>query len=145
MMAGVAAFAAHDVAAKKLVHDELPLVQLVALRALVGWAVVAPWALAQGRGELRPVQPALHAARVLLQGCAIVTFFAALRTIPLATASAVVLAAPALSTLLAVVVLKERVTGADWAGVAAGCLGVAIIVRPGGFEIDTGLAFALVS
>jgi drug/metabolite transporter (DMT)-like permease len=145
MVAGVAAFATHDVAAKKLAHDALPLVQLVGLRAAVGLVAVAPLALAQGRAELRPSDPGLHAARVILQGGAIAAFFAALRTIPLATASAVVLAAPALSTLLAVAILHERATHADWAGVVAGCIGVMIIVRPGGFEIDSGFAFALIS
>ncbi len=49
---------------------------------------------------------------------------------------------PALATVLAVLILKERVRPIEWLAVAVGFAGVLLVVRPG-FDIGTGIFWAL--
>jgi drug/metabolite transporter (DMT)-like permease len=73
--------------------------------------------------------------RQLLRGALMVTvsllYFAAVRSLPLAQATAVFFTTPMLVTLFATVFLKERPGWATWLAVAGGFLGVMIVVRPG--------------
>ena len=61
---------------------------------------------------------------------AFVSFYAALRHLPLADAVAIAFGSPFLVTALAGVVLKEHV-GRQWLAIAVGFLGMLLIVRPG--------------
>jgi drug/metabolite transporter (DMT)-like permease len=58
-------------------------------------------------------------------------FFNALKFLPLAEATAINYTTPTLVILLSVLVLKERMTLPRWAFVAAGMVGMLLIVRPG--------------
>jgi drug/metabolite transporter (DMT)-like permease len=58
-------------------------------------------------------------------------FFSALKFMPMAEASSISFVAPMLVTLLGVLLLKEKVEPARWVAVAAGFVGVVIIIRPG--------------
>ncbi len=58
-------------------------------------------------------------------------FFSALKFMPMAEASSISFVAPMLATLLGVLLLKEKVEPARWVAVAAGFVGVLIIIRPG--------------
>ncbi|MCX7201910.1 MAG: DMT family transporter [Burkholderiales bacterium] len=73
--------------------------------------------------------------RQLLRGALMVTvsllYFAAVRYLPLAQATAVFFTTPMLVTLFATVFLKERPGWATWLALAGGFLGVMIVVRPG--------------
>jgi drug/metabolite transporter (DMT)-like permease len=57
--------------------------------------------------------------------------FTSLRYLPLAEFTALVMLAPIASTILARLVLKERVTWQRWCMVALGFVGVLLVVRPG--------------
>ena len=58
-------------------------------------------------------------------------FFFALRHVPLADASAVMLIAPIIVTALSVPLLKEHVGVRRWAGVVIGFAGAILIIKPG--------------
>ncbi len=58
-------------------------------------------------------------------------FFASLRYVPLANASALLLVSPIIVTALSFPVLGERVGPRRWAGVVFGFAGALIIIRPG--------------
>ena len=58
-------------------------------------------------------------------------FFLAVRTVPLAEASAIMFLAPILVTALSGPLLGETVGPRRWAGVAAGFVGAMMVVRPG--------------
>ena len=60
-----------------------------------------------------------------------VFFVLSLRSLPVPEASAINFVSPLLITVLAVPVLGEAVRPAGWAAVAAGFLGVLVVVRPG--------------
>ena len=81
---------------------------------------------------LRTRRPRLQLARGVTLAFATLLFFSALSLMPIAEASAITFVSPLLLTALSVVLLRERVPPVAWVAVAAGFVGVLIIIRPGG-------------
>ena len=90
----------------------------------VGLALGGPRALATRR-------PLMHLARGLLATGATLTFFLGLTLLPLAEVSAIAFTAPLFVTVLAVPLLGERPSRAQWVATCAGFGGVLLIARPG--------------
>ena len=76
-------------------------------------------------------RPWLQILRGILALMTSVLFFAGLRFIPLADATALAVTAPIIVAVLSMPMLGERVGPRQWVGVAAGFLGALIIVHPG--------------
>jgi drug/metabolite transporter (DMT)-like permease len=74
-----------------------------------------------------------------------VCFFSALKFLPLAEATALSYTSPILVTLMAGWFLSERLTAPRWAFVAAGMVGMLLIVRPGSAILTPSALFALSS
>ena len=88
----------------------------------------------------RPRSQILRAVMLIgTTGCAM----AALRTMPLAEATAILFATPLAVALLAGPILGERVGIARWIALAAGCGGMLLVARPGGAMSAAGIAWAL--
>jgi len=82
-------------------------------------------------GLARTRRPGLQIVRGMLLAASSMLFFSALKFMPMAEASSISFVAPMLVTLLGVTLLKEKVEPARWLAVAAGFIGVLIIIRPG--------------
>ena len=82
-------------------------------------------------GLVRTKRPGLQIARGFLLAASSLTFFSALKFMPMAEASSISFITPILVTLLGVFLLKEKVEFARWVAVVAGFVGVLIIIRPG--------------
>ncbi|MGI9333026.1 MAG: DMT family transporter [Gammaproteobacteria bacterium] len=112
-------------------------------RFVVGVATVVPFACLTrafaGLGWRFAYQQAIRGA--LVAG-AIGMIITALESIPLADAFGAFFIGPALATVLAALVLRERVTRIEWVAVALGFLGVLLVVRPSG-DMSVGLLWAL--
>jgi drug/metabolite transporter (DMT)-like permease len=120
--------------------------QMLAIRSTVAVALLAAILGASGGlGKLRTRQPLAHAARALCGLVAFVTFYAALRHLPLADAVAVAFGSPFLVTALAHVFLKERARAGNWLAIAVGFLGMVLIVRPGASGFHPAALLVLVS
>tara|TARA_E500000318_G_C3551174_1_gene208977 strand:- start:641 stop:1555 length:915 start_codon:yes stop_codon:yes gene_type:complete len=76
-----------------------------------------------------------------IRGCFLflstILFFGAIASLPLAEAAAISFMAPVLTVGLSALILKESVGIRRWSAVAAGFLGVLIILRPGLQELTT--------
>jgi len=81
---------------------------------------------------VRTRRPRLQLARGVTLALATLLFFSALSLMPIAEASAITFVSPLLLTALSVALLRERVPPVAWIAVAAGFVGVLIIIRPGG-------------
>lgn len=131
-MAAMLVFSLNDMLIKSLSGD-FPLHQVMALRAVVALAfllaVLVP--LSGGYGQLRTRRPGMHALRGGFVFLANLCFFLGLAALPLAEAVALSFLSPFLITLLSVLLLGERVGPRRWASIAAGLIGVAIVLRPG--------------
>lgn len=82
-------------------------------------------------GLVRTRHLGLQIVRGTLLAASSMLFFSALKFMPIAEASSISFVAPMLVTLLGVFLLKEKVEPAQWVAVAAGFVGVLIIIRPG--------------
>jgi drug/metabolite transporter (DMT)-like permease len=120
-----------DATAKVLVVDHA-LLLVVWARYAGQLAVVTPFAWHRGgHGFWRTRHPRIPWLRSACLFGATVCFFAGLRYLPLAEASAVTFLAPVIIVMLSAPMLGEKPTRARWLAVAAGFTGVLILLRPG--------------
>jgi drug/metabolite transporter (DMT)-like permease len=132
MVLGVASLSFMD-ALGKAVAARYPVFEMLAIRSTVALALLTLLLATRRRlGTLRTRQPGGHAFRSVCGLVAFVSFYAALRDLPLADAVAIAFGSPFLVTALARVVLKERVGFQRWAAIVVGFLGMLVVVRPEG-------------
>jgi drug/metabolite transporter (DMT)-like permease len=86
----------------------------------------------------------LQLARGALSVVGILAVYYALSVTPLATVTALNFTMPIFTTVLAVLLLKERVDIAKWSAILFGFAGVFVIVRPGIVEVNTGALLVIV-
>jgi drug/metabolite transporter (DMT)-like permease len=131
-----------DGLAKYLSADYSPLF-LSWMRYAVASAIVLPLAAARhGRHLFPSTQLPSHVLRTLFLVAAMTLYFLAIARIPLATAVSAYFVGPIIAVVLAVVLLKERLTVRKGVSLALGFAGSLVIVRPGG-AIEPGLLLAL--
>ncbi|OBX18984.1 hypothetical protein A9995_09710 [Erythrobacter sp. QSSC1-22B] len=107
--------------------------EMMFYRALFGLPVVLIWVFATGGvGVLSTQRPLAHLGRTALGILAILCSLQALVMLPLAEAATIGFTMPIFATLLAWLLLRERVGRRRWLAVACGLFGVVIIMRPGG-------------
>ena len=131
IVCGVVCFSIVDATAKWLGQDFAP-IQILFFRHLFG---IVPIVFLVWRGgglqALRTRRPLAHALRAGLLFTALLSFFTALRGLPLAEAIAVGFTAPLFVTALAGPLLGESVGPRRWAAVVVGFVGALVMVRPG--------------
>lgn len=122
--------AAMDSTAKAL-SDQVPVAQIVWARYLGQTLIVVAICAPRLRTTLATRNLGLQAVRSALLLGVTVLYFAALGPLKLAEAAALLQTAPLMITLMAAVVLRERVGPRRWAGVAVGLMGALLLIRPG--------------
>ncbi len=140
------AFSIND-AAIKFLSGGYALHQIVLIRSLVGLAlllmIIVP--LQGGFGVLRTRRFGMH---MLRGGCVVfanTTFFLGLAVLPLADAMAVFFVSPLLITLFSALFLGERIGPRRQLAVAAGMIGVLIMIRPGAGDFNLALLLPLIA
>lgn len=131
MVLGMGCFAVED-ACIKVVARHLPVGQILLVLGLGGGLLFG--ALAWARGESPLSRRALHPAvlgRNLAEMIGTFGYVLAVAFSPLTTATAIFQAMPLAVTMGAALFLGERVGWRRWLAIAAGFLGVMIVVRPG--------------
>ena len=130
LLAGIC-FSTLDATAKFLLQDHA-LFLVVWARYAGQMLVVAPiaWTRA-GPGFWRTHHLKMQLARSLCLVSATACFFAGLRFLPLAEASAISFLAPMFAIVLSMPVLGERPTRARWIASIVGFAGILMLVRPG--------------
>ena len=145
MAAAMAGFTMND-AITKAVSSEMNFGQMMLVRGVVAIAMIA--ALAWHQGALRPLRTLVMkpvALRVAGEVLGTVTFLAAIVHLPLANTAAIFQALPLAVTLGAALMFGEPVGWRRWLAIAAGFIGVLIIVRPGVEGFNQFSLFALIS
>jgi drug/metabolite transporter (DMT)-like permease len=132
MAIAVATFALMDACLKLLTPHYAPM-QVAALRGLSSWPLITAWVLyAGGPRQLLRVRWSLHLLRGVLSIVMLAAFAYALRTLPLAETYSLFFVAPLIITMLAALVLRERVDWRGWAAILFGFCGTLIVLRPSG-------------
>ena len=131
MSAAMAAFTIND-AITKAVSSEMNFGQIMLVRGLVAIVLIA--ALAWHRDALRPLRTLMMkpvALRVVGEIGGTISFMAAIVHLPLANTAAIFQALPLAITFGAALIFGEPVGWRRWSAIAAGFVGVLIVVRPG--------------
>jgi drug/metabolite transporter (DMT)-like permease len=100
-------------------------------RYAVHAAAMTLWIVLSPDRTFRTANPLFQIARGALLAFASAMAFAALRRMPVAEFTAIVMLTPLAATLFARIWLKERVSRLRWILVAGGFIGALIVVRPG--------------
>jgi drug/metabolite transporter (DMT)-like permease len=108
----------------------------------IGSALCAVALVASGPGfaSLRTRRVGAHVGRMALGLVAMGLNFVAMIWLPLAEATAIGFTVPIFSTILAALLLKEATGRWRWGAVAAGFVGVLLIVQPGSGQVPLGPA-----
>jgi drug/metabolite transporter (DMT)-like permease len=88
-------------------------------------------------------RPLLHLIRVITLGTAVACTYFAYRNLPLALATSIGMTGPLFTTVLAMLLLKDRVSLAKWSLILLGYAGVIVSVRPHEMAISIGVWSAL--
>lgn len=149
MLLAVFNLAILDAGVKWLTAD-YPIPQIGFLRYCIGLCLAVALAMRFGGvATLKTRRLGGHALRSILNMTTMVTFYLALRLMPLADAVAVTFAAPLFMTALSVPLLREKVGPRRWAAIVVGFAGVLLIAGPGsgpdGIAIGWGAILALIS
>ena len=134
MALGMVSFVAND-ALIKLVSVSLPSGQLIFIRGLFAIALLLAMSAWLGAwrvpgGPLRALGQRAVLLRAGLDALATLAYLTSLFHLPLGNATAINMATPLVISLMAVLWLGERVGPARWAAIAAGFVGVLMVVQP---------------
>jgi drug/metabolite transporter (DMT)-like permease len=144
-LSAVLCLAVLDAQVKWLAAD-YAIAQIAFLRYVVGVAfAVAVAARHGGLRQLRTRRPFGHALRSILNIVTMLTFYAALKRLPLADVIAIAFAAPLFMTVLSVPLLGERVGWRRWAALSVGFVGVMVTLQPFGDGFNPVGLLAIVS
>lgn len=141
---GIAAYIVQDLI-MKVASGNYPIHQALVFRAItaipIGILIIhLSGSLKSLKGSTRPMLP-----RSMLTVICNLTYYLALATLPLATVGALYLSAPLMITALSVLLLQEKVNAFQWAAVAAGFVGVVLIIHPGYGTFEWAMVLPLLS
>lgn len=120
-----------DAFAKYLMEHSATSVQLLALRSVIIVPCLILYFLLKGKkAELLPSRPIAQGVRGVLGFIAPFSFFVGIQYLPLTAAVVVFFSSIFFTTLMSIVVLKEKVGIHRWAAVVAGYCGVALAMMP---------------
>lgn len=129
----------------RFVGETLPPFEVAFFRNLFGMVALTPIFIQQGFTPFKTKKLHLHAARGCIQAVGMLAFFTGVTMIPLAQTTALSFSAPLFATLLAIMVLGERVRIRRMTALALGFVGMLLVVRPGFAEINTGTLLIIIS
>ena len=135
MVASALAFTIANGMIRPAAADMHPL-QVVFFRNCFGILFMAPIIFGGGFAVFRTKRLKLHFARGVTFLLGMSTWFWAVPFVPLVDAIALFFVAPVLITVLAALVLGERVRARRWTAVIIGFLGALLVLRPGGTELN---------
>lgn len=132
----------------RIVGDTLGTFQILTFRSLVGLVLVGAivaWRGRTGPALLRTRQPVRQVTRNLVHFGGQYLWTYGLTVLPLSIVTALEYTNPIFSSLLAILVLGERFTAGRGLALAAGFLGVLVILRPGMAAIDPASLLVLIA
>jgi len=94
-------------------------------------AIMTGFIVASRRRSFRSANPMFQIARGALLAFASSMAFAALRRMPVAEFTAIIMLTPVIATLVARIWLREHISALRWALVVGGFVGALIVIRPG--------------
>lgn len=111
-------------------------IEISFFRYACGLIFLTPVFIRMGIADLRTDRLPLHLLRMFLAFAAQLGIFITVIHMPLADATAFMFSKPLFTTIVAVFMLHEAVSGRRWAATVVGFIGVLVLVRPGAEAIN---------
>ena len=127
----------------RLSSQNLHVLEVVFFRNFLAVLLMVPWIMGHGVSALKTDKYGLYGLRAAINLTAMAAGFAAITMIPLAEATALGFTAPLFATIGAVLVLGEVIRVRRVAALAAGFLGMLLVLRPGLESLSLGALLAL--
>ena len=115
----------------RLVAPEIPPLELVLFRNLIGAAMTLPYVLRYGERGLRTANHWFYLGRACLGFMAMVLWFVGVARLPLNESAALSFTSPLFATIAAILFLGEAVSPRRWLFTIIGFFGAMIVLRPG--------------
>lgn len=128
----------------KVLGQTVPVAQILFIRQSVMFLVALPIIAQEFPASLVTQKMGLHLIRVVFATASMAFSFLAVVNLPLADATALGFSRAFFTTLFAIVVLREAVGGRRWLAMAAGFVGVLIMLQPGEGGLDMYALFAVI-
>ncbi|MDG4647474.1 DMT family transporter [Roseibacterium sp. SDUM158017] len=122
----------------KMVGDDVPAAQAAFLRYVLGLVFLVPMIPAMRAATLTPRVLKLFGLRGAAHALGVISWFYAMTRIPIAEVTAMNYLNPVYVTVLAVIVLGERISARRIGAVVLALIGALVILRPGFRELDPG-------
>jgi drug/metabolite transporter (DMT)-like permease len=110
---------------------DLPPIQLQFLRCLFSALMFTPFFLRVGIGTLRTGRIGLYLLRAGAMAISMICWIYAVVRMPMGEAVSLSFTAPLFATMMAALILKEKVRIRRWSAVIIGFIGALVIIRPG--------------
>jgi len=127
----------------KLVSQDVPTVILVFMRLSFGLVFFTPFLIRHRDQPLKSKRFPLHLLRVMFICAAMTCTYYAYGHLPLAFTTSLGFTAPLMTTVLALLILKEKVTPTRWIAVIVGYIGIIVMIRPGYIPLEPAVLVAL--
>lgn len=144
---GFSAFSVSDASSKWLTihYPPLQVTGIVAIFSILWVLALAVFTGGLGR-SFRSPNLRVHLARGVLNAAITLLIITSFSRLPIAQVYTLIFSAPFITTLMAMVFFKERVSGKGWAAIAFGFVGVLIVLHPGLYaDFDLWLLIPLAS
>ena len=128
-------FSITDVVVKQLGRKFDP-TELAFFRYGIGMIMLTPIFIKMGVAELKTTRIGMHILRMSLAMVAQLGIFITVINMPLADATAIFFSKPLFTTIVAVIVISEVVSGRRWIATIVGFVGVMIMIQPGADTIN---------
>ena len=122
-----------------------PVAQIVFLRAIIGLLLLSPWIFRNRTAFAKVPDWPLQILRIILSAATLTASYFAISRVPLALFTTMNFTRPLVVMVLAALLLRERITPAQWLAAAIAMVGVIIAIDPEGTMLGPGvLALVLV-
>lgn len=116
-----------------------PAAQIVFLRAGIGLLLLLPWIVRDRHAFLAVPALPLQVLRVGLSAATLTASYFAIARVPLALFTTMNFTRPLVVMILAALILRERITGAQWLAAGVAMIGVVIAIDPQATALGPGL------
>lgn len=146
MLGACAMFAFNSIFVKLAADTGLHPFQIAFFRNFFALLIILPIALIRtGPKALVPNRPGLLALRGGLNGASMLAWFYAVPLMPITDLTAIGFTGPIWATLLAALILHEKMRLRRWSAIGVGIVGALIVVRPGFQEVNDAVYLVLLS
>ena len=129
---------------KYLSNDLHPII-ICFYRCLLGLILISPFIIKNNFRALKSKNIKLQFSRVMINIFSMIFWFSAIGIMQFEKAAALGFTTPLFTTILAIIILKEKIRFHRTAALLIGFLGILVIVRPGYVPLELGAVFILAS